>query len=95
MVVRVRKYKGTTLTEKSCTVKRDNEQRSSRHCIFDSSQGSEAGGRAGLVSVHVDDLLHIEGEKHVEEEDLVAPDDPLLLRLLPQPARPFRCCVLL
>eukprot|EP00968_Pinguiococcus_pyrenoidosus_P029322 scaffold8485_cov277-Pinguiococcus_pyrenoidosus.AAC.8 len=32
-----------------------------------------------LIGVDVDDLLHVQGEEHVQEEDLVPPDDPLLL----------------
>ena len=42
-----------------------------------------------LVGVDVDDLLDAEREEHVEEEDLVAPDDALLLRLLRQPLGPL------
>mmetsp|Transcript_5219 Transcript_5219/g.8953 ORF Transcript_5219/g.8953 Transcript_5219/m.8953 type:complete len:304 (-) Transcript_5219:239-1150(-) len=42
-----------------------------------------------LVRVHVDHLLDAEGEQHVQEEDLVAPDDALLLGLLAEPLRPL------
>lgn len=42
-----------------------------------------------LISVHVDNLVDIEREQDVEEQDLVAPDDPLLLALPPQPLRPL------
>lgn len=42
-----------------------------------------------LISVDEDDLLDVEGEEDVEEEDLVAPDDALLLLLLMEPARPL------
>ncbi len=37
---------------------------------------------ADLVSVHKQDLVDGEWKQHVQEEDLVAPDDPLLLGLL-------------
>lgn len=45
--------------------------------------------RANLISVHKQDLVHRKRKQHVQEEDLVAPDDPLLLCLLVQPARPL------
>lgn len=35
-----------------------------------------------LVSVYKQDFVDSEGEQHVQEEDFVAPDDPLLLCLL-------------
>lgn len=35
-----------------------------------------------LVSIHKQDLVHGERKQHIQEQDLVAPDDPLLLRLL-------------
>ena len=35
------------------------------------------------------DLLHRQREQHVEEEDFVAPNDALFLRLLVEPSRPF------
>ena len=34
-----------------------------------------------LVAVHKDDAVNAEREEHVEEEDLVGPDDALLLSL--------------
>lgn len=37
---------------------------------------------ANLVSIHEQDLVDGQREQHVQEEDLIAPDDPLLLRLL-------------
>ena len=42
-----------------------------------------------LVGVNVDDPPHREGEHHVEEEDLVAPDDALLVGLLVEPRGPL------
>lgn len=42
-----------------------------------------------LIGVHVDDLVDVQWEQYVEEEDLVAPDDALLLALATQPFRPF------
>mmetsp|Transcript_27566 Transcript_27566/g.92176 ORF Transcript_27566/g.92176 Transcript_27566/m.92176 type:complete len:325 (-) Transcript_27566:114-1088(-) len=42
-----------------------------------------------LVRVDVDHLLEGEREDHVQEEDLVAPDDALLLRLRPEPRGPL------
>ena len=44
--------------------------------------------RKYLVSIHKNDLLDAEREEHVQEEDLVAPDKPLLLCLCVQPPRP-------
>lgn len=46
-------------------------------------------GPDDLVSVHEYDLLQVEREENVQEEDLVAPDDPLLVGLLVKPPRPF------
>src|SRR5260221_14133752 len=46
-------------------------------------------GTNDLVSVDEDDLLEVHGEKNVQEENLVAPDDPLLLALGPQPRWPL------
>mmetsp|Transcript_27378 Transcript_27378/g.78779 ORF Transcript_27378/g.78779 Transcript_27378/m.78779 type:complete len:280 (-) Transcript_27378:419-1258(-) len=46
-------------------------------------------GPDDLVGVDVDDPVEPGGEEHVEEEDLVGPDEPLLLRLGVQPARPL------
>ena len=42
-----------------------------------------------MIGVDVDDLLDIEREEHVEEENLVAPDDALLIGFVVQPARPL------
>ena len=42
-----------------------------------------------LVSIDENDFLEVHGEKDVQEEDLVAPNDPLLLALRPEPRRPF------
>lgn len=42
-----------------------------------------------LVGVDEDDLVHGQREEDVQEEDLVSPDDALLLRLLVEPARPL------
>ena len=42
-----------------------------------------------LVSIDKDDFIEVHGEKHVQEEDLVAPNNPLLLALRPEPRRPF------
>ena len=38
-------------------------------------------GPDDLVRVHEDDLAQREREQHVQEQDLVCPDDALLLRL--------------
>ena len=38
-------------------------------------------GPDDLVAVHKDDLAQGQGEQHVQEQDLVRPDDALLLRL--------------
>ena len=38
-------------------------------------------GAHDLVGVHKDDLAQVEREQHVQEQDLVRPDQPLLLRL--------------
>ena len=46
-------------------------------------------GPDDLVGVNEEYLLDVEGEHDVEEEDLVAPDDALLLLLLVQPPRPL------
>ena len=46
-------------------------------------------GLDNLVGVDVDDLLDAEREEDVQEEDLVAPDDALLLGLLVEPAGPL------
>lgn len=42
-----------------------------------------------LVSIHKEEFIHGEWEEYVQEEDLVAPDDALLLGLLMEPARPL------
>ena len=46
-------------------------------------------GTNDLVSVDEYNLLEIHGEKNVQEENLVAPDDPLLFALSPEPGRPL------
>mmetsp|Transcript_33615 Transcript_33615/g.100093 ORF Transcript_33615/g.100093 Transcript_33615/m.100093 type:complete len:326 (-) Transcript_33615:4501-5478(-) len=46
-------------------------------------------GTHDLVAVDKDDALDVQREEYVEEEDLVRPDDALLLRLLVQPVRPL------
>lgn len=42
-----------------------------------------------LVGVDVDDFVHVERKEDVEEQDLVAPDNSLLLALATQPLRPL------
>ena len=42
-----------------------------------------------LISVNEEDLLEVHREEDVEEEDLVRPDDPLLLLLRAEPRGPF------
>mmetsp|Transcript_2327 Transcript_2327/g.9075 ORF Transcript_2327/g.9075 Transcript_2327/m.9075 type:complete len:560 (+) Transcript_2327:669-2348(+) len=42
-----------------------------------------------LIGVHIDDLVQVEREEDVEEEDLVAPNDALLLGLAAQPVGPL------
>lgn len=42
-----------------------------------------------LISIYKDNLIHCKREKHIQEKDLIAPDDALLLRLLVQPTRPL------
>ena len=44
---------------------------------------------ADLIGVDEDDLLDVERKHDVEEENFVAPDDPLLLLLLVQPPGPL------
>jgi len=46
-------------------------------------------GTNDLVSVDEDDLLEVHGEKDIQEENLVAPNDPLLLALRPKPGWPL------
>ena len=41
-----------------------------------------------LIGIDKDDLGQPQREQHVEKEDLVAPDDALLLFLAAQPRRP-------
>jgi hypothetical protein len=38
-----------------------------------------------LVRVHKDDLFQVHWEEHVQKEDLVSPDDPLLFGLSTEP----------
>jgi hypothetical protein len=42
-----------------------------------------------LTGIDENDLVKIHREQHIQEEDLVSPYDPLLLRLGPKPMRPF------
>ena len=42
-----------------------------------------------LVRINEDDLLQIHREEHIEEKDLVSPDDALLLFLSTEPRWPF------
>jgi len=35
-----------------------------------------------LITVHKDHARHIQGEEHIQEQDLVGPDDALLVSLL-------------
>ena len=44
-----------------------------------------------LVRVNEDDLLEVHWEQDVKEENLISPDDALLLLLRTQPRRPFVC----
>lgn len=44
-----------------------------------------------LVSVHEKNFLEVHREEDVQEQDLVRPDDSLLLLLLSQPGWPFVC----
>ena len=46
-------------------------------------------GTYDLISVDKDDLLEVHGEKNVQEENLVTPNDPLLFALSPEPGRPL------
>ncbi len=46
-------------------------------------------GTNDLVSVDEYNLLEVHGEKDVQEENLVAPNDPLLFALSPEPGRPL------
>lgn len=45
--------------------------------------------RAHLISIYKQELVNNQWEKYIQEEDLVAPDDPLLLCLLMKPPWPF------
>lgn len=38
--------------------------------------------RAHLISIHKEDLVNSKRKQHIQKQDLIAPDDPLLLRLL-------------
>ena len=42
-----------------------------------------------LVSINVDNLLKIQRKEDIQKKNLIAPDDPLLLRLLTKPMRPL------
>ena len=42
-----------------------------------------------LISVDEENLLQVHWEEHIEEEDLVRPDDPLFLGLRAKPGRPL------
>lgn len=44
-----------------------------------------------LIRVDEDDFLQVHRKEHVQEEDLVRPDDALLLLLCAEPGRPFVC----
>lgn len=44
-----------------------------------------------LISVDEDHFLEVHGEEHVEEQDLISPDDPLFFSLLTEPRRPLVC----
>lgn len=44
-----------------------------------------------LVGVHKDDLVQIQREQDIQEQDLVSPDDSLLLCLGTQPMGPVVC----
>ena len=38
-------------------------------------------GAYDLIAVHKDDLAQVQGEQHIQEQDLVRPDHPLLFCL--------------
>lgn len=44
---------------------------------------------AHLIGVDVDDFVHVKRKEDVEEQDLVAPDNPLLLALATKPLWPL------
>ena len=46
-------------------------------------------GPQHLVGIHIDHLLDAEGKEDIKKEDLVSPDNALLLRLLGEPLRPL------
>jgi hypothetical protein len=46
-------------------------------------------GSQHLIGIDVDDLLNVKREQHVQEENLVAPNDALLLGLLGEPFGPL------
>ena len=48
-------------------------------------------GTNDLVCVDEYNLLEVHGEKNVQEKNLVAPNDPLLFPLSPEPGRPLVC----
>ncbi len=48
-------------------------------------------GSNNLVGVYEEDFLEVHREENVQEQDLVRPDDSLLLLLLSQPGRPLVC----
>lgn len=42
-----------------------------------------------LIRIHKEELVHSQREEHVEEQNLIAPNDPLLFCLLVKPTWPF------
>ena len=42
-----------------------------------------------LIGIDKNDLIEAHGEKNIEKENLICPDDALLFSLWPQPCRPF------
>lgn len=42
-----------------------------------------------LTGIDKDDLVEVHREQDIQKEDLVSPDDPLLLGLGSKPMRPF------
>ena len=45
--------------------------------------------RDHLIRIHKQELVHNQWEEHIQEEDLVTPDDALLLSLLVKPPGPL------
>lgn len=45
--------------------------------------------RAYLIGIHKQELVNNQREEHIQEEDLVTPDDALFLSLLMKPPGPF------